>query len=86
MKLWAKIIQDHKIINDTILETDLELTFPSYLDILNEVAYKLDIPSPLYLKSDFKHLRSYGIQRYRQTSFVEEIRFDYLEIERLKTK
>lgn len=86
MKFWAKLIKDNQIKNSSIIETTLELTFPSYLDILNTIAYNLDIPAPLYIKSDFKHLRSYGIQKYKQNSFVEEIDFDYLEIEKLKTK
>lgn len=83
MKVWARMIKDGKNIKDTLYEDNCELCdIKCYEIMLREVAYSLDIPTPLTLQTHLKHFNKFNLQKFKFKDFIESINFDWLEIER----
>lgn len=53
MKIWARLIIEGKNVKDTLYEDKYSLTFKSYENMLRQVAYLLDIPSPVTMQIHF---------------------------------
>lgn len=81
MKIWAKLIIEHKNVKDTIISDDTNLTYTNYDEMLRHVAYNLDIPTPLALKTHYNYLTKFNSHKYKADDFVESINFDWLELE-----
>lgn len=48
---------------------------------LEEVCYAFDLGKPIWLDSNINEFKRHARTRFRQDSFVEEIGFDFLEIQ-----
>ena len=73
-RLWARTFQNNHMLNDTVICDDREETRThKVFDALQEVCMQFDLGKPIWLR----HAKT----RFRQDSFVEEIDFDYLEIQ-----
>ena len=76
-RIWMKTIKDHKIVENRTAPCEFE-TAPQ---VLGEMLREADIARPLWLD---KHLKEWA--RFQRTAFlpehfVEDVRFDRLEIE-----
>ena len=69
-RLWARTFQNNHMLNDTVI-----------CDALQEVCMQFDLGKPIWLDSNINDFRRHAKTRFRQDSFVEEIDFDYLEIQ-----
>ena len=70
-RLWARTFQNNHMLNDTVICDDREETRThKVFDALQEVC-----------DSNINDFRRHAKTRFRQDSFVEEIDFDYLEIQ-----
>ena len=83
MKVWAKLLIDGKNIKDTVIENKLPLTFANYEILLREIAYTLDIPTPLTMKIYYNHFKQFNTHKFNEKDFVESIDFEYLELENI---
>lgn len=81
MKIWARLIIDGKNVKDTLYCNKNALTFANYEIMLREVAYLLDIPSPISMKIHFNHFKKFNIHKFTVDDFVESFDYDALEIE-----
>lgn len=81
MKIWAKLIIDGKNTKDILYENSENLNYDTYEIMLREIAYQLDIPTPLTLRTNYKDLIKFYINKINKKLFVEDIHFDYLELE-----
>ena len=83
MKIWAKVIQDHKIIGEAVRE------FPSarpsdaqgWHPILTELCKPLDLACPVVLKKHISELQRFSRTVFSQADFIETISFDRFELE-----
>ena len=48
---------------------------------LEQVCYEFDLPKPLWLDSNVREFQKHARCRFYQDSFVEEIPFQYLELQ-----
>ncbi len=76
-RLWLKVMKNHRISE----QLTSDCAWGEEKEILVEMCKQADLPCPIWLK---KHEREYA--RFRRTSFtpehfIEEIRFDKLDIE-----
>ncbi len=81
-RLWGKIVKNNSIIADHIFE--LKVTDLSVDDRIKEglqaLCYHFDIQKPMWF-SDNDHINLIGNTRFMDHHFIEDIDFDYFEIE-----
>ena len=82
MRIWFKEWKESKMIRDHVVEDFSEDTRThNIFHALDEACYALDLGRPLWLDLTVKDFKKYAKARFTQDCFVEEISFDYLEIE-----
>lgn len=81
-RLWGKIWKNNHLENDITYECDVEDTRTHMiLAGLNDICLAFDLENPIWLESNIKEFQRSGKTRFWQDSFIEQIEFDYLEIE-----
>ncbi len=76
-KLWVRLMKNHRMVKHTTIPCEWD----EVQDVLTEVCREFDVPMPLWLD---KHEFEFGQFRrtaFTQDHFVEDIRFDRMEIE-----
>lgn len=80
-RLWGKIIQDNRLLRDTVVENDTADTRTHKIfSALEEICYEFDLGKPIWLESNIAEMKRHKKTRFSQDNFVEHIDFDYLEI------
>jgi len=81
-RFWAKQIKDSKIIRDIqICDDSTDTRTHKVFRALDEVCNRFDLAKPIWLDSNLKEFKRTAKTRFRADSFVEEIPFDFLEIQ-----
>ena len=82
-RMWCKIIKDNHLLSDTVVSyEDPNMSRTSkVLTGLNEACHTFDLAVPLWLDPTIEDFRRHSKTRFRADNFVEEIDFDYLEIQ-----
>ncbi len=86
MKIWAKVMRNDKILRDVIYERDLALSSGNFQKMLQEIAYKVDIATPITLPSHYKHFEKFNRVKYLPRDFIEEVDFTSFVVERVVEK
>lgn len=85
MRIWFKQWKKGKMIADTIVDDFREETRTHKIfHALEEACYMMNLGRPLWLDLTVKDFKRYGKARFTRDCFIEEIPFDYLEIEVLE--
>lgn len=82
-KLWAKIYQSGKLLKDMVVENDdfgINRT-KKVFDAIDAVCYEYDLGKPIWLESNVAEFKKLSKTRFLRDNFVEEIAFDFLEIQ-----
>lgn len=82
-KLWAKIYQSGKLLKDMVVENDnFEINRTKKIfDAIDTICYEYDLGKPIWLESNISEFKKLGKTRFLKDNFVEEIDFDFLEIQ-----
>ena len=81
-RLWGKIWKDNHLLKDTVICDDSEDTRTHKIfHGLESICYEMDLGNPIWLDSTVKHFKKHGKARFYQDNFIEQIDFDYLELE-----
>ena len=91
-RLWAKEFKENRMLKDIVIEDNRDDTRTHKIfHALEEICLQFDLGKPIWLEatvSDFKRDRkstrlnsSHSKTRFTQDNFIEEIEFDYLEIQ-----
>lgn len=82
-RLWGKIFKDNRMLTDTVFESDdYELTrTKKVLGGLEAICYQLDLGHPMWLDATVKEFQVHSKARFTQDNFIEQVDFDYLEIQ-----
>ena len=83
VKIWAKVMKNNKIINQTVFETEGRMDWSRMHEYLTEISYVLDIPTPLVLKTHLFNFAKFNHVKFLKSDFVEKIDFDYLLVENI---
>ena len=88
MRIWAKIICDQRIYNQTVREfTSLRSFSNSEIEhVVHELCQELDLSRPVILRKHFNEFQQFQRIVFRPADFIEPIDFDYFEIELIKEK
>lgn len=82
-RLWGKVYKNNRIIQDTVYENDdLKLsTDDKVTKGLYEICIQFDLQNPMWFKSNHKDMEKFRKTVFIKDHFIEEIDFDFLEIE-----
>lgn len=82
-RLWVKIIDSGKIVKNMTIEnsdSSLNRTKKIFLAI-DEACYAYDLSKPLWLDKNISEFKKNSKTRFTKDNFVDEIDFDFLEVE-----
>lgn len=84
-RLWGKVWKENRMICDTVFqeESDDTRTHKIFRG-LEEICREFDLGKPIWLDATIKEFQRHSKTRFYQDSFIEEIEFDYLEIQILE--
>lgn len=81
-RLWAKIWKENHLLHDTVVVDDREDTRThKVFHALDEVCLRFDLSKPIWLDSNIREFQRHAKTRFGQDSFIEQIPFDYLELQ-----
>ena len=81
-RLWAKIVKDNHMIQDTVVENGTDDTRTHKIfEALEKACYNFDLAVPVWLDQNIKDFKRTSKTRFTKDSFIETIEFDYLEIQ-----
>lgn len=84
-RLWGKIWKDNRMLCDTVIEEESDDTRTHKIfRALDEICQTFDLAKPIWLEANIADFKRHSKARFYQDSFIEEIEFDYLEIQVLE--
>ena len=82
MRIWFKEIKGTHMLRDLVVEDDSNDTRThKVFDALEKACYEFGLARPIWLDSIVKDFKAHARARFHQDAFVEELPFDYLEIQ-----
>lgn len=81
MRLWGKIFKDNHLLKDRVIERFDDTRTHRILRAVDELCIEWDLGRPLWLDKNVADFKKRSKTRFIQDNFVEEIDFDYLEIQ-----
>lgn len=82
-RIWGKIFNEGRMTRDTVIikEDPAATRTRKILDSLQEICYEFDLGHPVWLDSTIREFQLHDKVRFTSDNFIEEISFDYLEIQ-----
>lgn len=81
-RLWGRIFKDNRLLHDTVICNDKEDTRThKVMDALTDICYEFDLEKPIWLDGNIREFQVHAKTRFNKDCFIEEIPFDYLEIQ-----
>ena len=84
-RLWVKVFKDNRMLKDTVICDDgSETRTHKIFHALEEACYRFDLGKPIWLDSTVAEFKRHSKAKFRQDNFIEQIEFDYMEIQVLE--
>lgn len=84
-RLWARVFKNNHVIKDTVIENpDADTRTHKVLNSLQEVCSEFDLAVPVWLDSTVRDFQRHSRCRFTKDAFIEDIDFDYLEIQMIE--
>lgn len=81
-RLWAKIFKDNHMLQDTCIADGSDDTRTHKIfRALDQICYDFDLGKPIWLDKTITEFKRHDRARFTQDNFIEEVPFDYLEIQ-----
>ena len=81
-RLWGKLIKDSRIIkSETIGRPEEDTRTHKIFAALQDLCRLWDLGSPIWLDATVSEFKRHKKARFYADNFIEEIEFDYLEIQ-----
>lgn len=85
MRIWFKEIKGTNLLRDMTVTDDSDDTRThKVFNALEAVCYEFDLMQPIWLDSVVADFKRHAKARFTKDAFVEDIDFDYLEIQVLE--
>ena len=82
MRIWFKEWKDNHLIKDTVIENFEEDTRTHKITGgLEKACHEFDLAVPVWLDRNIKEFKRAAKTRFNKDNFIEEIPFDYFEIQ-----
>ncbi|MGX8715446.1 MAG: hypothetical protein ACSW8A_06805 [Lachnospiraceae bacterium] len=81
-RMWGKVFKDNHLLKDMVYADDSDLNRTrKVFKGLEEMCLAFDLENPLWLDASIKDFKRHSKCRFGKDSFIENIDFDYLEIQ-----
>lgn len=81
-RLWAKLFKDNRMLKDTVIEdASNDTRTHKIFHAMDEICNQFDLGKPIWLDATIKDFQLHSKARFYQDNFVEQIDFDYMEIQ-----
>ena len=82
-RMWGKIFKDTRQIQDTVISiSDYSMSRTAMVfQALDEICYEFDLGKPIWLDATIEEFKRHDKARFYQDNFIEQIDFDFLEIQ-----
>lgn len=81
-RLWARTFKDNHMLQDTcICDSSADTRTHKIFRALDEICVQFDLGKPIWLDKTVKDFKRHNKVRFYQDNFIEDIDFDYLEIQ-----
>ncbi len=81
-RLWAKEFKDNHLLKDTVIcNDDNDSRTHKVFYALDTICSEFDLGKPIWLDATIREFKQHSKARFTKDNFVEEIDFDYLEIQ-----
>ncbi|MCR5666330.1 MAG: hypothetical protein K6G01_05825 [Eubacterium sp.] len=85
MRIWFKIWKNNHLLEDTTIEdARAETRTHKIFDALEQACMEFDLAKPIWLDHTISEFKKHAKARFTKDCFMEEIDFDYLEIQVLE--
>lgn len=85
MKIWGKLVENtHTVQELTVEDYNRETRTHKIMSALDEICIKMNIGRPIWLEKNIDEFKKRKKTRFTADSFMEEIDFDYLELQVLE--
>ena len=82
VRLWGKIWKDNHLLRDTVICDETEDTRThKVFRALDEVCLQFDLSKPIWLDKNIVEFKRHRKARFTRDNFIDQIDFDYLEIQ-----
>lgn len=82
MKIWFKIWKDTRLlVAETIEDFSEDTRTHKIFHALEEACLRFDLGKPIWLDANIAEFKGHAKTRFSKDNFVEEIEFDYLEMQ-----
>lgn len=84
-RLWGQIVKKNNIVQNYVFEMDKEdMSFEKMLSKgIEDLCNRFDIANPIWMQDNTLEMKQVNKTRFKAQHFIEEIDFDYFEIEHL---
>ena len=84
-RLWGKLVKDSRLIkSETIERPEEDSRTHKILNSIEELCKIWDLGTPIWLDSTINEFKRHKKARFYSDNFMEEIDFDYMEIQILE--
>lgn len=84
-RLWGKIWHDNHLLKDMVVENeDKDTRTHKVFAAIESICYSYDLSKPIWLNNNIDEFKKRSKTRFTKDNFVDEIDFDYLEIQVLE--
>lgn len=81
-RLWGRTFKNNHMIKDTVVCDDSnETRTHKVFNAIERICYEFDLEKPIWLNSNVEDFKRHDKTRFNKDSFIEEIDFDFLEIQ-----
>lgn len=82
MRIWFKMMKGTRLLRDMTVNDDTPDTRTHKIfNALEQACYEFDLGKPIWLDANVEEFKRHAKTRFRQDSFIEQIEFDYLELD-----
>ena len=82
MRIWAREFKSNHMLKDTVVEDFSDETRTHKIfNALDEICHQFDLSKPIWLESCIADFKRTAKVRFYQDSFIDQIEFDYLEVQ-----
>ncbi len=84
-RLWVRQFKDNHMLRDTVICDDtVDTRTHKVMNALEKACYEMDLPKPIWLDSVVRDFQLHAKCRFTADSFMEDVAFDFLEIQVLE--
>ena len=84
-RLWVKLFKDNHLLRDTtICDDTMDTRTHKVMNSLEKACYEMDLSKPIWLDNTIKDFQIHDKCRFTADSVIEEVSFDYMEIQILE--